>query len=74
MDGISSYAENKWLISDFIKGEILLINDKGHIEKSIKSKVGAADFFYILEKKLLVVPLFMDNVIVAYKLDLMFSK
>ena len=74
MDGISSYAENKWLISDFIKGEILLINDKGHIEKSIKSKVGAADFFYILEKKLLVVPLFMDNAIVAYKLDLMFSK
>lgn len=69
MDGISSYEGNKWLISDFLKGEILLMDNKGHIEKSIKSKVGAADFFYIKEKNLLVVPLFMDNKVVAYKLD-----
>lgn len=69
MDGISSYSDNKWLVSDFLKGIIYLINNEGHIEKSLKSKKGSADFYYIREKNLLVVPLMMDNKVVAYTLD-----
>ena len=69
MDGISAYEKDKWLVSDFLKGEILLLNSKGKIEKSIKTKKGSADFYYVNEKKLLVVPLMMDNQVVAYKLD-----
>lgn len=68
MDGISRYSENKWLISDFLKGEILLLNNKGSIEKRIISKKGSADFFYIHKKNLLIVPLMMDNQVVAYRL------
>lgn len=68
MDGISSYSENKWLVSDFIKGEILLINNKGEVEKSVVVKKGSADFFYVKEKNLLVIPLMMDNKVVAYTL------
>jgi hypothetical protein len=68
MDGISRYSGNKWLISDFMKGEILLLSNKGKIEKRIVSKKGSADFFYIHQKHLLVVPLMMDNQVVAYRL------
>lgn len=69
MDGIARYGKHKWLVSDFLKGEILLINDKGHIEKSVKSKKGSADFYYIPEKNLLVVPMLMDNQVIAYRLN-----
>jgi len=69
MDGISRDSENKWIISDFIKGEILLLDGKGHVKKLITSQKGTADFYYIREKNLLVVPLMMDNRIVAYRLN-----
>jgi len=66
MDGISRYSKHKWLVSDFIKGKILLLNDEGHVEKSVISKPGSADFYYIREKNLLIIPLMMDNQIAAY--------
>ncbi|MFT5852458.1 MAG: hypothetical protein ACI87J_002435, partial [Colwellia sp.] len=68
LDGISLYGKDKWLVSDFINGEILLIDSKGKIEKSIKTKKGAADFYHIFDQELLVVPLIFDNSVVAYKL------
>jgi len=69
MDGIARYPKNKWLVSDFIKGEILLIDKKGHIEKSLKTKKGSADIYFIHKKHLLVVPLLLENQVVAYKLN-----
>lgn len=69
MDGIARYGRDKWLISDFIKGEVLLINKTGQIEKTIISKKGAADIFYIPEKNLVVVPLLMDGQVSAYKVE-----
>lgn len=69
MDGIARYGRDKWLISDFIKGEVLLINKTAQIEKTIISKKGAADIFYIPEKNLVVVPLLMDGQVSAYKVE-----
>lgn len=69
MDGIYRYSDDKWLVSDYIKGEIVLLNADGKIEKTLKLKVGAADFYYIKEKKLIVVPLMQDNQVVAYTFE-----
>ncbi len=69
MDGIYPYSKNKWIISDFIKGEILLLDGRGRVEKSVTSKYGSADFYYIREKNLLIVPLMMDNKVVAYTFE-----
>jgi sugar lactone lactonase YvrE len=68
LDGISLYGKDKWLVSDFINGEILLIDNQGKIEKSIKTQKGAADFYHVFDKELLVVPLIFDNSVVAYRL------
>lgn len=68
LDGISIYAKDKLLVSDFINGEILLINSQGKIEKNIKTQKGSADFYYMNDKKLLIVPLVFDNQVVAYPL------
>jgi sugar lactone lactonase YvrE len=70
MDGIAGYSRGRWLISDFIKGEVLLLNRAGQIEKTVATlKKGAADFYYLEAKHLIVVPLFMDNQVVAYRLE-----
>ena len=69
LDGIARYAKNKWLVSDFFKGEILLTNKSGHIEKSLPLKKSSADFYYLPEKHLIVVPLLMENQVVAYRVD-----
>lgn len=69
MDGIYPYTDGKWLVSDYIKGEVFLLNTNGEIEKSLKLKKGAADFYYIHKKKLIIVPLMRDNQVVAYTLD-----
>ncbi len=68
LDGISLYGKDKWLVSDFINGDILLIDRQGKIEKNIKIKKGTADFYHIIDKNLVVVPLLFDNQVVAYKL------
>lgn len=70
MDGIARYSKDRWLISDFLKGEVLLLGEDGLIEKTVvTSRTGAADFYYVEDKHLIVVPLFMDNQVVSYRLD-----
>lgn len=66
MDGISRYSKNRWIVTDFIKGEVLLLDTKGRVKKLLAVKKGSADFYYIREKNLLVIPLMMDNQVVAY--------
>jgi len=70
MDGIARYSGDRWLISDFQKGEVLQLNKDGLIEKTVATlRKGAADFYYIDTKQLIIVPLFMDNQVVAYRVD-----
>jgi DNA-binding beta-propeller fold protein YncE len=70
MDGIARYSGDRWLISDFLKGKVLQLNKDGLIEKTVATlRKGAADFYYIEAKQLIVVPLFMDNQVVAYRLN-----
>ncbi len=66
MDGISRYSKDQWIITDFIKGEVLLLDARGQVKKLLTLKKGSADFYYIREKNLLVIPLMMDNQVVAY--------
>ena len=54
-------------MSDFIKGEILLIDNKDNVETLVSLQPGSADFFYVSDKNLIIIPLFMDNQVVAYE-------
>jgi DNA-binding beta-propeller fold protein YncE len=69
MDGISRYSSSHWLVSDFLKGKVLSISQTGEVKDVLTLKPGSADLFYVREKSLLVVPLFMDGKVVAYKLQ-----
>ena len=70
IDGIKALGENRYLVSDW-KGKVQMIQ-KGQapvvlIDTSAQ-KVNAADFEYIPEKNLVIIPTFFNNRIVAYQL------
>jgi len=69
LDGIHKVSENEFFLTDFIKGELLVFNTDGEISKTHKlASPSSADFFYVKEQNLLIVPYLMGAKVVAYKL------
>ena len=72
LDGIVKVGKNKFVTSDF-KGQVQLIELGKDIEILMNTtdlKVNAADLGYISSQNLLLVPTFLDNKVVAFKLKL----
>lgn len=71
IDGLLSIGEKRWISSDWI-GNIQLIDD-GEIKKLLSSaeqQINAADLGYIPEQKIILVPTFHNNRVIAYQLKL----
>lgn len=71
IDGIVKVTKNQFITSDFA-GKIQLIQIGMDIEKLIDTsseKINAADLTYLPSLKLLVVPTFNNNRLIAYKLN-----
>jgi DNA-binding beta-propeller fold protein YncE len=72
LDGIEQIAPTEFVTSDW-SGHVQLIEVGKGVEKLLDStpqKINAADVGYIPSLKLLLVPTFLDNRVVAYKLNL----
>ncbi len=72
IDGLVKSGSEKYIISDWA-GNIHAINKKDPKLKLISTEaehVNAADMEYIKSKKLLIVPTFFDNRVMAYKVNL----
>lgn len=70
-DGIAKINKNEYIVSDWF-GELFLISPdstKQSLLKTSELKINAADIDYIASKKLLLVPTFFKNKIMAYKLE-----
>ncbi|MCE2029427.1 YncE family protein [Sessilibacter corallicola] len=68
LDGLHP-IDGGWLATDFMKGELLTLDDKGSIKSSEKLAPSAADFFLVEGQDLIVVPYLMANKVVAYKYE-----
>jgi len=69
LDGIHKINKKKFFLTDFIKGELLVMNTKGKITETHKlAQPSSADFYYIKEKNLLIVPYLMNGKVSAYQL------
>ena len=72
LDGIEQIAPAVFVTSDW-SGKVQLIRIGKGVEKILDSstlKINAADLGYIPSEKLLLVPTFLDNHVIAYKLKL----
>jgi sugar lactone lactonase YvrE len=72
IDGLVKNGEESYIISDWV-GNIHAINKNAPKLKLLSTEqnnVNAADIEYIKSKKLLIVPTFFDNRVMAYKVDL----
>ena len=70
LDGIVKVGKNKFVTSDF-KGKVQLIEPGKAIEVLMNTSelnINAADLGYISSQNLLLVPTFLDNKVVAFKL------
>lgn len=70
IDGLEAVGDGRYLFSDWT-GNVYLVDKNKKIEKILDttpSKINAADIKYIPEKKLLLIPTFGDNRVMAYEL------
>jgi sugar lactone lactonase YvrE len=71
VDGLEKVAEGAFLKSDW-QGRVHLVQpgkDKIELTNTVEQKVNAADIEYIPTQKLMLVPTFFDNRVVAYKIS-----
>ena len=70
LDGIEMILEGLFVTSDW-RGKVQLINAEGSVEKLLDTspKVHAADLGYIPSKKMILVPAFSENKVIAYILE-----
>ena len=70
IDGLEGVGDGRYLFSDW-SGNVYLVGKDKKIEKIMDTTpagINAADIEFIPEKKLLLVPTFGDNRIMAYEL------
>jgi sugar lactone lactonase YvrE len=71
IDGVKSDAEGNYLVS-INEGRLVRVSPEGEVTTLLDTtavRTNIADFDYIPGKKLLVLPTFLDNRVVAYTLD-----
>jgi sugar lactone lactonase YvrE len=69
LDGLQALTPGIYLVTDWDAGGLYRVPPKGKVERLIKLGKGSADFFYLPDKKLAIVPIMLNNALVAYTLD-----
>ena len=70
IDGLKKIRKGTYIVSDW-KGKTQLIGKDKHptvLLDTTDKKINAADLEYIPDKRLIIIPTFFDNRVVAYKL------
>ncbi len=69
LDGLEREAAGNWLVTDWIAGGLLRISPDGSFEQLIDLDMGSADLAWLEAERLAVIPMMLDDRIVAYRLD-----
>lgn len=69
LDGVSPDGRGNFLVTDWMTGDLLLVAPTGEFIKVMNLGEGAADFFYLIEDGVLVVPLMKEGRVNAYAVD-----
>jgi DNA-binding beta-propeller fold protein YncE len=68
LDGLSKYDEHSFLVTDWMQGELKLINSDGKVDTLLELGKGTADILYLRSKNLLLIPHMKKGHLVAYSI------
>lgn len=69
LDGLEPDGKGGWMVSDWIAGAVYRVAADGSRTMLVDVDMGSADIEYIPERSLLIVPMMLDNKLVAYRVD-----
>jgi outer membrane protein assembly factor BamB len=69
LDGLEVLQPGVYLVTDWAAGALYRVDAKGKVERLIDLNQGSADLTYLPDKKMVLIPMMLDNSVVAYKLD-----
>jgi sugar lactone lactonase YvrE len=69
LDGLEPDGKGNWIVSDWIAGAVYRIADDGSKEMLLDLDMGSADLEYIPDQSLLIVPMMLNNTLVAYRIE-----
>jgi len=69
LDGLEPDGKANWIVSDWIAGAVYRLADDGSKEVLLDLDMGSADLEYIPDQSLLIVPMMLNNKLVAYQIE-----
>jgi len=69
LDGLQLLQPNVYLVTDWAAGVLDRVDAKGKVDRLIKLSKGSADLIYLPDKKTVLIPIMLNNSLVAYALD-----
>ncbi len=66
LDGVEQIPSGNFLVTDWLNGKLLLVDQKGQAEMLVDLDQGSADHEYISESGLVLIPMMNNNKVVAY--------
>ena len=69
LDGLQAIQPGVYVVTDWAQGALYRVDAKGKVDELIDLNQGSADLSYLPGKKMLLIPMMLDNSLVAYRLD-----
>ena len=69
LDGVEADGKGNYLVTDWMKGRLLLITKTGSSQTLIEFEQGSADHTVMPEKNLVIVPMMMENQVSAFRIS-----
>ena len=65
LDGLESDGKGNWLVTDWVAGALFRIDSEGNADMLMDMNQGSADIGVINDKNMVLVPMMMDNKVIA---------
>jgi len=69
LDGLEPDGNGNWIVSDWIAGAVYRVDESGTAKMLVDLDMGSADLEYIPDQSLLIVPMMLNNSLVAYRVE-----
>ena len=69
LDGLEPDGKGNWIVTDWIAGAVFRISEDGTATMLLDLDMGSADLEYIADRSLLIVPMMLNNKLIAYQVE-----